>query len=216
MEGHEDNEIQKGSLWLRSPLEAVFQCYQLVHYLAGRCVRSRLRSSPKCHDVRVEIPTRQHLFSVRRGQRQMQDDHVPDWVARQAPKYVPLLLVADRSAADRDRVRGDQLPESRKRWIFWINGESEAEIACGVLVPDVGYRGVWEHGETFKRGVHLCACTFEEDATARDEERVAREDHTGGLGSRCVRGGRRVGHVVADRVLGVAGRCDTPGESRRS
>ncbi len=49
---------------------------------------------------------------------------------------------------------------------------------------------------------------------ARDEERVAREDHISGL-SRSVRGGGRVGHVVADRVLGVAGRCDTPGESPR-
>jgi hypothetical protein len=54
--------------------------------------------------------------------------------------------------------------------------------------------------------VHLCACTFEEDATASDEECVARKDHTTcGLG----RGRGRVGHVVADRVLGVAGRCET-------
>lgn len=137
----------------------------------------------------------------------IQDDHIPYGLARQAPKDVPLLLIADRSAADRDGVRSDELPESRQRRILRVDGEGEAEITRGVLVPDVGERRVWEGGETFKRGVHLRARTFEEDAAACDEERVAREDGTDG---RCVRGG--VGHVVADRVLGVAGRCDTPVE----
>jgi hypothetical protein len=71
-------------------------------------------------------------------------------------------------------------------------------------VPDVGDSGVWERGETLECGVHLCACTFEEDATTRDEERVAGKDRT-------TRRLGRVGHVVADRVLGVAGRCETSG-----
>ncbi len=144
-------------------------------------------------------------FRYARGSATIQDDHVPHWLARQAPKYVPLLLVADRSAADSDRMGSDHLPEPRKRWIPRVDGEGEAEITCGVLVPDVGNSGVWERGETFECVVHLCACTFEEDATACDEERVAREDRTGGQGRRCV------GHVVADRVLGVARRCETPG-----
>ena len=75
-------------------------------------------------------------------------------------------------------------------------------------MPDVGDSGIWERGETLECGVHLCACTFEEDATTSDEERVTRKDRTsGGLG----RG--RVGHVVADRVLGVAGRCETSGKT---
>ena len=73
-------------------------------------------------------------------------------------------------------------------------------------MPDVGDGGVWERREKLEGGVHLCACTFEEDATACDEERVASKDRTRttsglGLGS--------VGHVVAYRVLGVAGRRET-------
>ena len=146
-------------------------------------------------------------FRYARGQRQIQDDHVPHWLALQAPKDVPLLLVADRSAADRGRVCSDELPQPRKRWIPRVDGEGEAEITCCVLVPDVGDSGVWERGETLECGVHLRACTFEEDATTCDEERVARKDRTtSGLG--------RVGHVVADRVLGVAGRCETSGQVR--
>lgn len=78
-------------------------------------------------------------------------------------------------------------------------------------MPDVGDGGVWERGETLECGVHLCACTFEEDATTCDEERVAGKDRTTrGLGGGLGRG--RVGHVVADRVLGVAGRCETSGK----
>jgi len=127
----------------------------------------------------------------------------PHWLARQAPKHVPLFLVADRSAADSDRIRSDQLSESRKRWIPRIDGEGESEITCSVFMPDVGDSGVWERGETFECVVHLCACTFKEDATACDEERVAREDGTGGLGD------GHVGHVVADGVLGVARSCET-------
>lgn len=146
------------------------------------------------------------------GQRQIQDDHIPHGLARQAPKDIPLLLVADRSAADRDWVRVDELPESPKRRVLRVDGEGVAEITRGVLVPDVGDGRVWERGETFKRGVHLRARTFEEDAAACDEERVAREDRTDGR--RCVWGG--VGHVVADRVLGVAGRCETPVEVKLS
>ena len=99
----------------------------------------------------------------------------------------------------------DEVPQPSKRWVLPVDGECEAEITCCVLVPDVGDSGVWERGEKLERGVHLCACTFEEDATACDEERVARKDHTSGGGL----GFGRVGHVVADRVLGVAGRCET-------
>ena len=103
----------------------------------------------------------------------------------------------------------DELPQPRKRWASRVDGEGEAEITRCVLMPDVGDGGVWERGETPECGVHLCACTFEEDATTCDEERVARKDRTtGGLGL----GLGRVGHVVTDRVLGVAGRCETSGK----
>ena len=134
-------------------------------------------------------------------------DHVPHRLAHQTPKHVPLLLVADRSAADRDGVRSDEFAQPRQRRAPRVDGEREAEITCRVLVPDVRDGGVWERGETLERGVHLRACTFEEDAAACDEERVAREDcATGRLGV-----GVGVGHVVTDRVLRVAGRCETSG-----
>lgn len=148
---------------------------------------------------------------MERGQRQKQDDHIPHLLAHKAPKHVPLLLVADCSAPDRDRMRRDEFPESRKRCILRVDGEGEAKITCSVLVPDIGDGRIGERGETFKRGVHLCTCTFKEDTTACDEERVAGEDGTDGR--RCVRGG--VGHVVADRVSCVAGRCETPVEPAR-
>lgn len=72
-------------------------------------------------------------------------------------------------------------------------------------MPDVGDSGVWECRETLECGMHLCACAFEEDATACDEKRVTRKDRTGGGG----RGRGRVSHVVTDRVLRVTGRCET-------
>jgi hypothetical protein len=199
---------QNKSSGFRSPLEVVLQRSQLVHYLAGRCVWSRFRGSPTCQDVRGDTDKTARIFDMEEGQRQKQDDHIPHWLAHEAPKHVPLLLVADCSAPDCDRIRGDELPESRKRCVLWVDGEGEAEITCGVFVPDVGDGRVWERGETFKRGVHLCACTLKEDTTTCDEERVAREDRTDGR--RCIRGG--VGHVVADRILCVAGRCETPVE----
>lgn len=143
--------------------------------------------------------------------------HVPHRLTRQTPKDVPLLLVADRSAADHDGVRSDELAQPRQRRAPRVDGERKAEITCRVLVPDVGDGGVWERGETLECGVHLRASTFEEDAAACDEERVAREDHAaGGLGVGAGVGvGRRVvGHVVTDRVLRVAGRCETSGRLR--
>ena len=133
----------------------------------------------------------------------IQHDHVPYWLACQTPKDVPVLLVADRCAANRDRLCSDELPQPHKRWIPRVDGEGEAEIARCVLVPDVRDSGVWERGETLECGVHLCACAFEEDATACDEKRIARKDRTGG------RGRGRVGHIVTDRVLSVTGRCET-------
>jgi len=143
------------------------------------------------------------------SQRQIQDDHVPHRLARQTPEDVPLLLVADCSAADRDRLCSDELPQPRKGRVPRVDGKGKAEIACCVLVPDVGDSGVWQCRETLECGVHLCACTFEEDATTCDEERVACKDGTttGGLG--------RVGHVVADRVLGVTVRGETSGKYPR-
>ena len=147
-------------------------------------------------------------MSVCKGSAIIQDDNVPHGLACQTPKDVPLLLVADCSAADRDRVCSDELPQPRKRRVPLVDGEGEAEITCCVLVPDVGDSGIWERGETLECGVHLCTCTFEEDATTPDEERVTRKDRTtGGFG----RG--RVSHVVTDRVLGVAGRCETSGKT---
>jgi hypothetical protein len=151
--------------------------------------------------------------------------HVPHGLAREAPKEVPLLLVADGRAADGEGVRGDELAEPRERRVLRVDGAGKAEIVRGVLVADVGDGRVGERGETLERGVHLGACALGESAAAGDEERVACEDDGGGLG--CGRGGRRegrrrrarvrcrvrvrgVGHVVADRVLGVAGRCETP------
>ena len=110
-------------------------------------------------------------------------------------------------------MRSDELIESRKRRVLRVDGEGKAEITRGVLVPDIGEGRVWERGETFKCGVHLCARAFKEGTTARDEERVAGEDGTDG-GRRCVRGG--VGHVVADRVLCMAGRCETPVKTAQS
>ena len=100
----------------------------------------------------------------------------------------------------------DELPQPRKRWVPLVDGEGKAEITRCVLVPDVGDSGIWERGEALECGVHLCACTFEEDATTSDEERVTRKDRTSG-------GRGRVGHVEADRVLGVAGRCETSGKT---
>ena len=107
-------------------------------------------------------------------------------------------------------MRSDELTESCKCRVLRVDREGEAEITCGVLVPDIGEGRIWERGETFKRGVHLRACAFKEDTTARDEERVAREDGPDGR-RRCVRGA--VGHVVADRVLCVAGRCEAPAKT---
>ena len=137
-------------------------------------------------------------------------DHVPHRLAHQTPKHVPLLLVADRSAADRDGVRSDEFAQPRQRRAPRVDGEGEAEITRRVLVPDVGDCGVWERGEKLERGVHLCARAFEELAATCDEERVAREDRTRAT-TTTTTGRGRVGHVVADRVLGVAGRCETSG-----
>lgn len=120
------------------------------------------------------------IFDMERGQRQKQDDHIPHRLAHKAPKYVPLLLVADCSTPNRDRMRRDEFPESRKRCILRVDRESEAKITCSVFVPDIGDGRIWERGETFKGSVHLCACTFKEDTTACDEECVTREDSTDG------------------------------------
>jgi len=108
--------------------------------------------------------------------------------------------------ADRDGVGGNELPEPSERRVLRVNGSGEAEVARGVLVPDVGDGRVGEGAEAFERGVHLGAGALKEDTATGDEERVAGEDGTGG-GRRRVRG---VGHVVADCVLRVAGRCETP------
>lgn len=143
----------------------------------------------------------------RRVSDKIQRMHVPHRLARQAPKDVPLLLVADRRAADRDGVLGDEFAEPRDRCVLRVDGAREPEIGRGVLVPDVRDRRVGERGEAFKRGVHLRARALEKEAAAGDEERVAREDRSS-VGGRGRRGG--VGHVVADRVLGVAGRGETP------
>ena len=89
-------------------------------------------------------------------------------------------------------MRSDELAEPRERRVLWIDGEGEAEVACGVFVPDVRDRRVGQRGETLERGVHLGAGALEEDAAAGDEERVAREDGTGTV---C---GGAFSHVVAD------------------
>lgn len=131
--------------------------------------------------------------------------HAPHWLARQTPKDVPLLLVADRSAADGDGVLVDEFAEPREGGVLGVDGASEPEVTLGVLVPDVRDGCGGKRGEALKGGVHLQSRALEEDAAAGDEERVSREDRSGdGLGR------RGVDHVVADRVLGVARRRDTP------
>ena len=109
----------------------------------------------------------------------------------------------------------DELSEPRERRVVRIDGTGEPVVARGVLVPDVRDGRVGERGEAFEGGVHLRARALEKDAAAGDEEGVAREDGCSGDGlggrGRTRRGGGVVGDVVADRVLGVAGRCETSG-----
>src|SRR6267142_808326 len=105
--------------------------------------------------------------------------HAPHWLARQTPKDVPLLLVADRGAPDRDGVLVDELAEPRERSVLRVDGAGEPEVTRGVLVSDVRDGRGGERGEALKGGVHLQSRALEEDAAAGDEERVAREDRSG-------------------------------------
>jgi hypothetical protein len=98
----------------------------------------------------------------------VQDRHVPHWLARQARKVVPLLLVADRRASDSDGVRVDELTEPHERLVLRVDGAGEPKVARGVLVPDV------HDGRVGERGVHFRGGALKEDAAAGDEERVAR------------------------------------------
>lgn len=137
-------------------------------------------------------------------------EYVPHWVARQAPEHVPLLLVTDRGASDRDGVRVDDRCEARETRIPRVDGAREPEVARSVFVPDVRDRVVGQRcAEQLERGVHLGSGALEEHTAAADEERVSREDRA------CNRRRRGVGHVVADRVARVARRRKTP-DSRES
>ena len=114
---------------------------------------------------------------------QNREEHVPHRVARQAPENVPLLLVADRSASDCDRVRIDDRREPRETRILRVNGTREPEVARGVLVPDIRDRVVGERrAHQLERGVHLRTGALEEHPATTDEERVPREYHA------CIRG----------------------------
>ncbi len=126
------------------------------------------------------------------------------------PEHVPLLLVADHGASDRDGVGVDDRREARETRVPGVDGAREPEVARGVLVPDVRDRVVGQRrAEQLERGVHVRPGALEEHPAAADEERVPREDCA------CVaRGRRRVGHVIADRVARMARRCETPEHSR--
>ena len=136
---------------------------------------------------------------------QKRAEHVLHRVARQAPENIPLLLVADRGASDRDGVRIDDRREPRKSRVLGVDGAREPEVARGVLMSDVRDRVVGQRrAHKLERSVHLRTGALEEYPAAANEERVPREDRT------CIGGRRRVGHVVADRVARVARCGETP------
>ena len=69
-------------------------------------------------------------------------EYVPHRVARKAPEHVPLLLVADRGAPNRDGVRVDDRSEPRETRVPRVDGARKSEVARGILVPDVRDRVV--------------------------------------------------------------------------
>jgi hypothetical protein len=132
-------------------------------------------------------------------------EHVPHWVARQAPENIPLLLVANRCASDRDGVCVNNCREPHETRVLGVDGAREPEIACGVLVSDVRDRVVGERrAHQLERGVHLRTDALKEHTAATDEECVPSEDRT------CIRGRGCVGHIVADRVARMARRREAP------
>jgi hypothetical protein len=187
------------------PLKLFFSVLNLSIIAPGDAPGSALVAALSRCEGRSTGGARDVLETIWRVSGQIQGFHALHWLARQTPKDVPLLLVADRGAANRDGVLVDELAEPRERGVLWVDGAGEPEATRGVLVPDVGDGRGRERGEALKGGVHLQSRALEEDAAAGDEERVARKDR-----SRDGRGRRGVDHVVTDRVLGVARRRDTP------
>lgn len=131
--------------------------------------------------------------------------HVPYRVARQTPENIPLLLVANRGASNRDGVCVNNGREPREARVLGVDGARESEVARCVLVSDVRDCVVGERrAHQLECGVHLRTDAFKEHTATTDEERIPREDYT------CIRR-RRVGHVVTDRIARMARRRETPG-----
>ncbi len=128
--------------------------------------------------------------------------YVLDGRTVQAHEWVPLLLVSDCRTFVGDDTVFDECLETSQRKVCWVDALRKREVALGVLVAVVHDRLVWKGAEVGERGVHLAADALEETAAACDKQGVAREDAAGMVPS-------VVGHVVANRVLGVARRRET-------
>ena len=131
--------------------------------------------------------------------------HALDGRTVEAHERVPLPLVPDRRALPGDDAVRDELLQARERGVRGVDGLGEREVALRVLVPVVHDCLCGERREVGERGVHLGAGALEEAAAAGDEERVPGEDAARVAPA-------LVCHVVADRVLGVAGCGETPGK----
>lgn len=113
------------------------------------------------------------------------------------------LLIGDGEAALGLLIRVGEIAQLLDRLVLRIDLQEEVDVRLGVLVSGEDARVVRERSEGLvERGVHLLGAAFEEFAAAADEEGVPGEH--GAFRWRF----RPVFHVVADAVLGVAGRVE--------